>query len=124
MIENAVQNTPMDVASVSGTSFTVMPLCFARRWGARTRRPRSYGRRLPAAALSDGTRRTPVAAPRAGSGGGFMRNYTVLIRMWRHATVWPKNLCWFQVMETRGNIDKGKVHHWQVTIKVGFTVAD
>ena len=31
-----------------------------------------------------------------------------------------KNLCWFQVVETRGNIAKGKVHHWQVTIKVGF----
>ncbi len=33
-----------------------------------------------------------------------------------------KRLCWFQVVETRGNIDKGKVQHWQVTIKVGFTV--
>jgi hypothetical protein len=33
-----------------------------------------------------------------------------------------KNLCWFQVVETRGNIAKGKVYHWQVTIKVGFTV--
>ena len=33
-----------------------------------------------------------------------------------------KNLCWFQVVETRGNINKGKVDHWQVTIKVGFTV--
>jgi len=31
-----------------------------------------------------------------------------------------KGLSWFQVVETRGNIDKGKVHHWQVTIKVGF----
>ena len=39
-----------------------------------------------------------------------------------HKTI--KNLCWFQVVETRGNIDKGKVHHWQVTIKVGFTVKD
>ena len=39
-----------------------------------------------------------------------------------HKTI--KNLCWFQVVETRGNIDKGKVHHWQVTIKVGFTVED
>ena len=39
-----------------------------------------------------------------------------------HNTV--KNLCWFQVIETRGNIDKGKVQHWQVTIKVGFTVED
>ena len=39
-----------------------------------------------------------------------------------HKTI--KNLCWFQVIETRGNLTKGKVHHWQVTIKVGFTVED
>ena len=37
-----------------------------------------------------------------------------------HKTV--QNLSWFQVVETRGNINKGKVDHWQVTIKVGFTV--
>ena len=37
-----------------------------------------------------------------------------------HKTI--KNLGWFQVVETRGNINKGKVDHWQVTIKVGFTV--
>jgi flavin-binding protein dodecin len=35
-----------------------------------------------------------------------------------------KKLSWFQVVETRGSIDKGKVQHWQVTIKVGFEVAD
>jgi len=35
-----------------------------------------------------------------------------------------KDLCWFQIVETRGNINKGKVHHWQVTIKVGFAVRD
>ena len=35
-----------------------------------------------------------------------------------------KNLCWFQVVETRGNIEKGKVHHWQVTVKIGFAVND
>ena len=35
-----------------------------------------------------------------------------------------RNLCWFQVSETRGNIDKGKVSHWQVTIKDGFTLKD
>ena len=39
-----------------------------------------------------------------------------------HKTI--KNLCWFQVIETRGNIAKGNVHHWQVTIKVGFAVKD
>ncbi len=37
-----------------------------------------------------------------------------------HQTV--KNLCWFQVVETRGSIAKGKVQHWQVTLKVGFTL--
>ncbi len=37
-----------------------------------------------------------------------------------HKTV--KNLRWFEVVETRGNIDKGQVQHWQVTIKVGFSV--
>jgi flavin-binding protein dodecin len=33
-----------------------------------------------------------------------------------------KQLCWFQVVETRGNIEKGKILHWQVTIKVGFSI--
>ena len=35
-----------------------------------------------------------------------------------------KNLSWFQVIETRGNIVKGKVHHWQVTLKIGFAVEE
>ena len=39
-----------------------------------------------------------------------------------HKTI--KNLCWFQVVETRGNIEKGKLRHWQVTLKVGFEVKD
>jgi flavin-binding protein dodecin len=33
-----------------------------------------------------------------------------------------KHLAWFEVINTRGNIAKGKVHHWQVTIKVGFAL--
>lgn len=33
-----------------------------------------------------------------------------------------KNLSWFQIVETRGSIEKNQVAHWQVTIKVGFTV--
>ena len=37
-----------------------------------------------------------------------------------HKTV--KNLRWFQMIEARGDINKGKVDHWQVTIKVGFAV--
>lgn len=39
-----------------------------------------------------------------------------------HKTI--KNLSWFQVVETRGNIAAGKVHHWQVTLKIGFAVQD
>jgi len=37
-----------------------------------------------------------------------------------HKTV--KHLGWFQITETRGTIDKGQVQHWQVTLKVGFTL--
>jgi dodecin len=32
------------------------------------------------------------------------------------------NLHWFQVVETRGYIENGKVDYWQVTIKLGFRV--
>jgi flavin-binding protein dodecin len=33
-----------------------------------------------------------------------------------------RNMRWFEVTETRGHIDEGKVNHWQVTVKVGFTL--
>ena len=35
-----------------------------------------------------------------------------------------RNMRWFQVLETRGQIDQGKIAYWQVTVKVGFTVED
>ena len=35
-----------------------------------------------------------------------------------------RNLRWFEVTETRGHIEKGKVDHWQVTVKIGFTLED
>ena len=31
---------------------------------------------------------------------------------------------WFEVVETRGNIEKGKVLHWQVTLKIGLEMMD
>ena len=31
-----------------------------------------------------------------------------------------KNLDWFEVVETRGHVTKGKVGHFQVTLKIGF----
>lgn len=33
-----------------------------------------------------------------------------------------KNMRWFEVTDTRGHIEDGQVAHWQVTIKVGFTL--
>jgi flavin-binding protein dodecin len=35
-----------------------------------------------------------------------------------------KNLRWFEVIETRGQIENGKVSHYQVTLNVGFTLDD
>jgi len=35
-----------------------------------------------------------------------------------------KNLRWFEVLETRGQIEGGKVSHYQVALKVGFTLDD
>jgi flavin-binding protein dodecin len=35
-----------------------------------------------------------------------------------------RNLRWFEVVETRGDIEGSKVAHWQVTLKVGFTLED
>ena len=35
-----------------------------------------------------------------------------------------KNLRWCEVVETRGHIEDGKVTHYQVKLKVGFTLED
>ncbi len=37
-----------------------------------------------------------------------------------HETI--RNIQWFEVTETRGHVVDGKVGHWQVTLKVGFTL--
>jgi dodecin len=35
-----------------------------------------------------------------------------------------RNLRWFQVLDTRGHIENARVAHWQVTLKLGFTLED
>ena len=35
-----------------------------------------------------------------------------------------RNLEWFEVLESRGHIENGKVGHYQVTLKVGFRISD
>lgn len=33
-----------------------------------------------------------------------------------------RNMGWFEVVQTRGHIADGKVGHFQVTLKIGFTL--
>ena len=33
-----------------------------------------------------------------------------------------RNLRWFELIQTRGHIENGKIAHFQVTLKVGFTM--
>lgn len=35
-----------------------------------------------------------------------------------------RNIRWFEVTDTRGHIEGGRVAHWQVTVKLGFTLED
>jgi flavin-binding protein dodecin len=35
-----------------------------------------------------------------------------------------RNLRWFEVVDTRGQIANGKVAHYQVHLRVGFTMED
>ena len=35
-----------------------------------------------------------------------------------------RNLRWFVVSEIRGQLENGKVAHWQVTVKVGFNLEE
>jgi len=39
-----------------------------------------------------------------------------------HKTI--RNLRWFEIARTSGHIEDGKVRHFQVTLKVGFTMED
>lgn len=34
------------------------------------------------------------------------------------------NLRWFEISEIRGDIDGDEIAHWQVSVKVGFTLDD
>jgi dodecin len=35
-----------------------------------------------------------------------------------------RNLRWFEVVDTRGHIEGARIAHWQVTLKLGFTLED
>lgn len=35
-----------------------------------------------------------------------------------------RHLRWFQVTDTRGHLEEGRVTHWQVTVKIGMTLED
>jgi flavin-binding protein dodecin len=33
-----------------------------------------------------------------------------------------RHIGWFEVLETRGHVHEGRIAHYQVTLKVGFTL--
>jgi dodecin len=35
-----------------------------------------------------------------------------------------RNMRWFEVVDVRGHIEDGAIGHWQVTVKIGFTLED
>jgi dodecin len=35
-----------------------------------------------------------------------------------------RDIRWFEVKETRGHVENGRVAHYQVTLRIGFTLAD
>ena len=35
-----------------------------------------------------------------------------------------RHMGWFEIVDTRGHIEGGKIAHWQVTVKIGFTLED
>jgi flavin-binding protein dodecin len=39
-----------------------------------------------------------------------------------HQTI--RNIRWFEVLDMRGHVSDGQVAHWQVTVKIGFTLED
>ena len=62
----------------------------------------------------------PAARPAASSGPSVSKLKSALAK----AQKTLRNLRWFHIVETRGDIKDGQVNHWQVTIKVGFTLED
>lgn len=42
----------------------------------------------------------------------------------REASKTIKNMRWFQIIDTRGHIEDSEIAHWQVTLKIGFTLGN
>jgi len=40
------------------------------------------------------------------------------------ASVTIKHIDWYQVIESRGHVENGRVAHYQVSLKVGFRIED
>lgn len=40
------------------------------------------------------------------------------------ASVTLRHIGWFEVVETRGHVENGRVKHFQVTLNVGFRLED
>ncbi|QDP18513.1 dodecin [Sphingomonas xanthus] len=41
----------------------------------------------------------------------------------KRASATIDNIRWFEVTDTRGHVEGGQIAHYQVTVKIGFTVS-
>ena len=42
----------------------------------------------------------------------------------KRASTTVRNIRWFEVVQVRGGVAEGQVAHYQVTLKIGFTLDD
>jgi flavin-binding protein dodecin len=40
------------------------------------------------------------------------------------ASATVRDIRWFEVKETRGHVENGRVSHYQVTLRIGFTLSE
>ena len=57
-------------------------------------------------------------------GSSTVSSDDAVARAIERASATLRNLDWFEVTETRGHIEDGRIKHWQVCIKVGMRVED
>ena len=79
-------------------------------------------KRTKRAGMSGGTDRTYRVIELVGSSQKSVSDAIDSAIARAHKTL--RNLRWFQVEQVRGDIEKGKVAHYQVTLKVGFTLEE
>ncbi|NNL85627.1 MAG: dodecin domain-containing protein [Myxococcales bacterium] len=100
-----------------------------RSGGRRSERPARRDRALATApsrrfAREAARREEAAGAPAESTGSSAVGSDDAVQQAIARAAKTLHNLRWFEVTDTRGHIEDGSLSHWQVTLKVGFTLED